>query len=404
MGAVRLAELVPQSVAVLGATGSIGRSTLQVVRENPHLRVGLLAAARSSKAMLALCQEFSPSVAWMADPKAATALAQELSGSTTQVLTGADELDALCTEHDIIVAGIAGVAGLRSSLAAARSGKRVLLANKESLVAAGEGFMRVLRAHGTTLLPIDSEHNALFQCLRSDALGRVQLDGVQSLTLTASGGPFRTWSAEAIASASPEMALAHPNWSMGAKVSIDSASMMNKGLELIEACHLFSLAESQVRVVIHPQSIVHSMVDYIDGSSIAQLGWPDMRTPIAHALGWPQRIASGVERLDLTQLQGLEFSEPDLQRFPNLALARVAMRAGGAKPAVLNAANEVAVEAYLAGQCRFDAMPQLVERALASDLGSGVVISDGDWESVMSLDQETRQQVANWLPSRNVSN
>lgn len=357
-----------QNVAVLGSTGSIGLSTLDVIARHPQtLRAWALAANRSVAAMAEQCLRFQPRYAVMMDPDAAAELEVLLAGeSDTRVLAGAEGLEHIATHQavDAVMAAVVGAAGLPSTLAAARAGKRILLANKESLVMAGHLLMAAARDAGALLLPIDSEHNAIFQCLPVDSAGRPGLAGVSKVLLTASGGPFRQWSPEAIAAATPAQACAHPNWSMGRKISVDSATLMNKGLELIEACWLFDLAPEQVDIVVHPESIVHSMVQYTDGSVLAQLGNPDMRTPIAYGLGWPQRLQSGVASLDLVALATLHFEAPDEGRFPCLRLAREAVAAGGTAMAVCNAANEVAVEDFLRGGIGFGDIPRVIEATL----------------------------------------
>lgn len=359
-----------QGVCVLGATGSIGQSALDVLRRHPdRWRVEALGANRDVAGMLAACVEFRPRVVAMADTFAAAELEDALRarGVMTEVLSGEKGMEAIAADaaSTVVVAAIVGAAGLCSSLAAVRAGKRVLLANKEALVMSGALFMAEVAAHRATLIPLDSEHNALFQCMPAFAANPgSESAGVESLILTASGGPFREWSEERLAQASPEQACAHPNWSMGRKISVDSASLMNKGLEVIEAYWLFSMPIERIKVVIHPQSIVHSMVSYRDGSVLAQLGLPDMRTPIAHALAWPERVISGVGELDLTQLSDLSFVAPDTGRFPCLRLAYAALAQGGLAPAVLNAANEVAVEAFLQRHIGFMQIPALIEAVM----------------------------------------
>ncbi|PLW83013.1 1-deoxy-D-xylulose-5-phosphate reductoisomerase [Kineobactrum sediminis] len=357
-----------QNVTVLGSTGSIGLSTLDVIARHPQrLRAFALAANRSVVAMAEQCLHFRPRYAVMMDADAATELGALLGSDTdTEVLCGAEGLERVAAHADVdaVMAAIVGAAGLPSTLAAARAGKRVLLANKESLVMAGHLLMAAARDSGALLLPIDSEHNAIFQCLPVDAHGRAGLVGVSKVLLTASGGPFRQWSQADMVAVTPDQACAHPNWSMGRKISVDSASLMNKGLELIEACWLFDLRPEQIDIVVHSQSIVHSMVQYVDGSVLAQLGNPDMRTPIAYGLGWPQRLESGVAPLDLVALAQLSFEAPDEQRFPCLRLAREATAAGGTAAAVCNAANEVAVEAFLEGAIRFTDIPRVIEATL----------------------------------------
>ncbi len=358
-----------QQVTVLGATGSIGVNTLDVIARHPdRYRVFALSANRSVEALAEQCRVHRPRYAVLTCADAAAELAGRLPDELgTEVLCGADALAMVASheEVDVVMAAIVGSAGLPSALAAAEAGKRVLLANKEALVMAGHLFMSAVRASGAVLLPIDSEHNAIFQCLPVDGGARPRLDGVSSVLLTASGGPFRTWSAEQMEVATPDQACAHPNWSMGRKISVDSASLMNKGLEFIEACWLFDLRPDQVDVVVHPQSIIHSMVQYRDGSVLAQLGNPDMRTPIAYGLGWPERLASGVAPLDLIAAARLDFEAPDETRFPCLRLAREAVTAGGTAMAIANAANEVAVAAFLDESIGFGRIPAVIEETLA---------------------------------------
>jgi len=359
-----------QGIAVLGATGSIGRSTLDVIRRNSdRYRVVALTANRNVDGLLQLCRRYRPAWAVMTDADAATRLAAQLrvEGADTQVLAGPEGLCRVVSlaEVDTVMAAIVGAAGLLPTLEAARHGKRILLANKEALVMSGALFMQQVAAGGATLLPVDSEHNALFQGMPASYVpGTGRPEGVTRILLTASGGPFRTTPLEQLSNVTPEQACAHPNWEMGRKISVDSATMMNKGLEVIEACWLYAMAEDEVQVIIHPQSVVHSMVQYLDGSVLAQLGNPDMRTPIAHCLAWPQRIAAGVEPLDVFAVGRLEFEPPDLQRFACLRLAQQAWRSGGTAAAILNAANEVAVQAFLDRQLAFTGIPGIIEATL----------------------------------------
>ncbi|GAB3309999.1 MAG: 1-deoxy-D-xylulose-5-phosphate reductoisomerase [Haliea sp.] len=359
----------PRNIAVLGSTGSIGVSTLDVIARHPdRFAAWALSAHRSVDALLDQCLRFAPRYAVMTDADAAERLRQRLPAELgTEVLAGAQALVEVAAhaEVDSVMAAVVGAAGLPSTLAAARAGKRLLLANKESLVMAGHLLMQAARDSGALLLPIDSEHNAIFQCLPACERGLPGLAGVDKVLLTASGGPFRTWSAEAIAAATPDQACAHPNWSMGRKISVDSATLMNKGLELIEACWLFDLPPERVEIVVHPESIVHSLVQYADGSVLAQLGNPDMRTPIAYGLAWPERIDAGVAPLDLVSLARLNFEAPDETRFPCLRLAREALALGGTAMAICNAANEVAVEAFLAARIGFGTIPRIIEATLA---------------------------------------
>jgi len=356
-------------VAVLGSTGSIGVSTLDVLGRHPdRFTVEVLAAATNDARLLEQCLRHRPRVAVLQSADAAARLAVGLrsAGSKTEVQVGAAALEACVAlpSVDAVMAAIVGAAGLPSTLAAARAGKRVLLANKESLVVAGPLLIEAARGGGATLIPIDSEHNAIFQCLPPGVQTGVPGQGVRRVLLTASGGPFLRTPAAAMAEVTPEQACAHPRWNMGRKISVDSATLMNKGLELIEACLLFGMEPAQVEVVVHPQSIVHSLVEYVDGSILAQLGNPDMRTPIAHALGWPERIVSGVQSLDLVAAARLDFEAPDHGRFPALGLARAAAEAGGTAPAVLNAANEIAVAAFLAGRLGFRGIARVIEAVL----------------------------------------
>ena len=355
-------------ISVLGSTGSIGVNTLDVIARHPEqFGVYALAANSSVDAMLAQCLAFEPHYAVMMNEAAADTLRQQLPAACpTEVLQGENGLSEVVTAPavDTVMAAIVGAAGLPSALAAARAGKTLLLANKESLVMGGHLLMQAVRESGARLLPIDSEHNAIFQCMPVDGAATPSLRGVSSVLLTASGGPFRNWSLAQMKQATPDQACAHPNWSMGRKISVDSASLMNKGLEFIEACWIFDLAPDLVEVVVHPQSIIHSMVQYRDGSVLAQMGNPDMRTPIAYGLGWPERLVSGVAPLDLVATARLDFEAPDEARFPCLRLAREAVAAGGTAMAVCNAANEVAVAAFLEGQIRFTEIPLLIEQTL----------------------------------------
>ena len=357
-------------ITVLGSTGSIGVSTLDVIARHPaRYRVVALTANRDVAGLLEQVRTHQPRFAVMADEVAAEQLAQRVRAAAldTEVLAGNEALERVAALDgvDYVMAAIVGAAGLLPALAAARAGKRVLLANKEALVVAGQQFVDAVSRSGATLLPIDSEHNAIFQCLPADYTGNPDAAGVERILLTASGGPFRTWQPAQLASVTPAQACAHPNWEMGRKISVDSATMMNKGLEVIEARWLFGLDADRIQVVVHPQSVIHSMVEYTDGSVLAQLGNPDMRTPIAHAMAWPERMESGVDSLDLFQTARLDFEPPDLQRFPCLALAYRAIEAGGSAPAILNAANEVAVEAFLDKRLRFTSIPRVIEETMS---------------------------------------
>lgn len=358
-----------RTVTILGATGTIGVNTLDVIsRQRDRFEVFALTARANVEALLAQCREWNPRFAVMVEAEPAAELERLCrdAGLDTEVLAGADALAGVAAHEDVdyVMAGIVGAAGLLPNLAAARAGKRVMLANKESLVMSGQLFMDAVRDNGAELLPIDSEHNAVFQAMPPDFARGLEQVGVTRILLTASGGPFRELPLEALCEVTPDQACAHPNWVMGRKISVDSATMMNKGLEVIEACWLFDTRPQQVEVVIHPQSVIHSMVEYVDGSVIAQLGNPDMRTPIAYSLAWPERCESGVERLDLFEIGRLDFTPPDYDRFPCLRLAKDAMAAGGTAPAILNAANEVAVAAFLDGAVPFTGIPALVEHAL----------------------------------------
>jgi 1-deoxy-D-xylulose-5-phosphate reductoisomerase len=350
------------NLAVLGATGSIGASTLDVMAgHRERYRVFALTAHTSADALLELCRVHRPRYAVLSGVEANLALGRRFREVDVELLFGASALEQVASDAgcDAVMAGIVGAAGLPSTLAAARAGKRVLLANKEALVMAGPLVMRVARESGAQLLPVDSEHNAVFQCL-SD------VRAVRRIVLTASGGPFRSLPLDRLDAVTPEQACAHPNWVMGRKISVDSATMMNKGLEVIEARWLFDVGAERIEVLIHPQSIVHSLVEYVDGSVIAQLSNPDMRVPIAHALAYPQRIASGARPLDLAAINDLSFERPDHQRFRCLPLAYAALRAGGTAPAALNAANEIAVQAFLAGRLPFTAIARVIEATLES--------------------------------------
>lgn len=385
-----------QSITILGATGSIGKSTLAVIDLHPERYQVFALTAHSRLGELAvLCNQYQPRYAVIAQETDIPTLKALLAPHCrTEVLAGESALAwvAAHSECDTVMAAIVGAAGLLPTLAAVKAGKRVLLANKESLVMAGQLFMEAVAQHKATLLPIDSEHNAIFQCLPRDyAQGLVNV-GVERILLTASGGPFREFRPEQLAQVTPEQACKHPNWVMGRKISVDSATLMNKGLEFIEACWLFDAQPKQVQIVIHPQSIIHSMVQYTDGSTLAQLGNPDMRTPIAHALAFPERISAGVSPLDLCQYQ-LNFYPPDESRFACLRLAREAMQAGGSAPAILNAANEVAVDAFLHKKLPFIAIPQLIE-AVLTQLPMSVV---DNLDTIIAIDQQARRYAQQWL-------
>jgi 1-deoxy-D-xylulose-5-phosphate reductoisomerase len=357
-------------VTVLGSTGSIGVSTLDVMARHPdRFRAIALTANSQVGRMLEQCRIHRPRYAVMVSEQAAEELARALKqeGLETEVLSGVEGLEQVASLPEVgyVMAAIVGAAGLRPALAAAREGKRILLANKESLVMSGDIFMQQVRDSGAELLPIDSEHNAIFQSMPPDFAAGLEQAGVRRILLTASGGPFRTTPIEKLKQVTPAQACAHPNWEMGRKISVDSASMMNKGLEVIEACWLFNTGAASIQVVVHPQSVIHSMVEYTDGSVLAQLGNPDMRTPIAHAMAWPQRMESGVASLNIFDVARLDFEEPDFGRFPCLRLAYEAIEAGGTAPAILNAANEVAVEAFLDERLAFLDIPRVIETTLA---------------------------------------
>ncbi|GAB2517294.1 1-deoxy-D-xylulose-5-phosphate reductoisomerase [Microbulbifer agarilyticus] len=384
--------MTPQSVCVLGSTGSIGVSTLDVLARHPEsYSVYALTARDRIEELAQQCRRFAPRYAVVLEESKAVQLRATLADEklSTEVLSGIDGLCQVASDPQvsIVMAAIVGAAGLRPTLAAVQAGKKVLLANKESLVMAGPVFMAALAESDASLLPIDSEHNAIFQCLPypCDSLSEA---GVERILLTGSGGPFRTADPESLHRVTPDEACNHPNWSMGRKISVDSATMMNKGLEFIEACYLFHAVPDDIQVVVHPQSIVHSMVQYRDGSLLAQMGNPDMRTPIAHALAFPQRVESGVNALDLISAGRLDFEAPDESRFPCLRLAREAMLAGGSAPTILNAANEVAVEAFLAGELPFTGIAQLIEKVMQT---TGVVELK-DLETVEQADREARAQ------------
>ena len=388
-------------ITVLGATGSIGASTLDVVaRHAERYAVFALTGFSRMVELEAQCLQHQPRYAVVADAQQAQALQLSLrqAGSATEVLYGSDALAQVAADPqvEVVMAAIVGAAGLRPTLAAVEAGKRVLLANKEALVMSGALFMQAVRASGAVLLPIDSEHNAIFQCMPPDYQRGLSRVGVRRILLTASGGPFRDMGAEDISRVTPDQACAHPNWSMGQKISVDSASMMNKGLELIEACWLFDARPDQVEVVVHPQSVIHSLVDYVDGSVIAQLGNPDMRTPIAHALAWPERMDSGVSPLDLLATGRLDFRAPDLRLFPCLNLARQAAEAGGTACAQLNAANEVAVASFLAGRIGFTDIPVIIDEVLNRMAPEPVE----DLHHIMAADAQAREHAHRWLANR----
>ena len=385
--------MTQQVLTILGSTGSIGESTLDVVSRHPEkFRVFALAGHRQVDKLVAQCKQFRPEYAVVGDADHAAELEKKLKqeGINTQVLYGSQALIDVASADEVsgVMCAIVGAAGLPSALAAAQKGKTIYLANKETLVVSGALFMETARQNGATILPIDSEHNAIFQVLPRDYTGRLNEHGINSIILTASGGPFLNTDLSTFDSITPEQAVKHPNWSMGRKISVDSASMMNKGLELIEAHWLFNCPPEKLEVVIHPQSVIHSMVRYRDGSVLAQLGNPDMRTPIAYCLGLPERIDSGVDELDFGALSALTFQKPDFDRFPCLKLAYQAMNAGGAAPCVLNAANEVAVAAFLDKRIKFTDIAKVVAHCLARDFSDG----HHDIEGLLAQDAQTRRQ------------
>ena len=379
-----------RNIAILGATGSIGKSTLDLVERNrDRFAVIAVTAATNVEALADIVRRTGAKLAVVADENRYSDLAELLVGTNCQAAAGEEALiEAAAGEAELVIAAIVGCAGLRPVMGAVEAGKTVALANKEALITAGALMTGAARSSGATLLPVDSEHNAIFQCLAGS-----RVEDVSRLILTASGGPFRTASAETIGAATPAQAVAHPNWSMGAKISVDSATLMNKGLELIEAHYLFGLPSERIDILVHPQSIVHSMVEFVDGSVLAQLGSADMRIPIAYALAWPERIATPAQRLDLAAIARLDFEVPDLDRFPALRLAREALEAGGAAPIVLNAANEVAVASFLAGQISFPEIARLVHEALIStDYDAPRSISD-----VLEIDRVTRERATTMM-------
>lgn len=385
--------MTQQVLTILGSTGSIGESTLDVVSRHPEkFRVFALAGHRQVDKLAAQCKQFRPEYAVVGDAGHAAELGKKLKqeGIDTQVLYGSQALIDVASADEVsgVMCAIVGAAGLPSALAAAQKGKTIYLANKETLVVSGALFMETARQNGATVLPIDSEHNAIFQVLPRDYTGRLNEHGINSIILTASGGPFLNTDLSTFDSITPEQAVKHPNWSMGRKISVDSASMMNKGLELIEAHWLFNCPPEKLEVVIHPQSVIHSMVRYRDGSVLAQLGNPDMRTPIAYCLGLPERIDSGVGELDFGALSALTFQKPDFNRFPCLKLAYQAMNAGGAAPCVLNAANEVAVAAFLDKRIKFTDIAKVVAHCLAQNFSDGC----HDIEGLLAQDVQTRRQ------------
>jgi 1-deoxy-D-xylulose-5-phosphate reductoisomerase len=382
-----------RKVSILGATGSIGTSTLDLIERAPErFEVVALAAGTDVEGLASAARRTSAKLAVIADQGRLAELETRLAGTDCRAATGAEALnEAAAGEADWVMAAIVGCAGLVPVMAALEAGRTVALANKEALVSAGALMTDAATRHSATLLPVDSEHNAIFQCLAGS-----RRENVSKLILTASGGPFRTTSEADIRAATPAQAVAHPNWTMGAKISVDSATLMNKGLELIEAHFLFGLPPERIEVLIHPQSVVHSLVEFIDGSVLAQLGSPDMRVPISYALAWPERMATPAERLDLASIRSLEFEQPDLQRFPALRVARQALEQGGAAPTVLNAANEIAVASFLAGQIGFTEIASLVEQAIER----AVAGAPSSIEEVIQVDLETRSAVTELIEAR----
>lgn len=389
-----------KGITILGATGSIGISTLDVLSRHPQeYRVVALTAYRDAKRLFQQCQQFKPDYAVLVDEHACQEFAALLkeSGLKTELLTGVESLQTVAAlpEADYVMAAIVGAAGLLPTLSAARAGKRILLANKESLVMSGSILLDEVRAHQAELLPIDSEHNAIFQCMPHNRHETLEENGVTKILLTASGGPFRTMAINKLGQVTPEQACAHPNWDMGRKISVDSATMMNKGLEVIEACWLFNTTTGKIQVVLHPQSVIHSMVQYTDGSVLAQLGNPDMRTPIAHALAWPHRISSGVEALDIFAIARLDFEAPDFDRFPCLRLAYESMVSGGTAPAILNAANEVAVDSFLKGELSFINIASVIEQTLITTKISAASSLD----MIFEADRLARENAGQYIQS-----
>ena len=387
-----------QKITILGSTGTIGLQTLDVIARHANLyEVYALAANSNVEVMLAQCLQFKPKIAVLLNEKSALYLREKLkaTGSQTTVLSGMAGLEQVSSdaEVDIVMAAIVGAAGLKPAMAAAHAGKRILLANKETLVMAGSLFMQAVKAGGAILLPIDSEHNAIFQVMPPQQLSHLSDSGIRKILLTASGGPFRRYTQAQLEAVTPALALKHPNWVMGAKITIDSATLMNKGLEVIEAHWLFNAKPEQIEVIVHPQSVIHSMVEYIDGSVLAQLGNPDMRTPIAYALAYPNRIDSGVASLNLLEIAKLEFEAPDTKRFPCLQLAYDALALGGTAPAILNAVNEVAVKSFLNNQIHFLSIPVLIEKALNAIQSEPV----SSLQQLLAIDAEARQFAQNQI-------
>ncbi|POF30175.1 1-deoxy-D-xylulose-5-phosphate reductoisomerase [Roseibium marinum] len=396
-GTAFIDETAPIRIIVLGATGSIGQSLADLIERSPErFDVVALVANRNARALATMAKRLKASSAVLADASCYQDLAGHLEGTGIAVSAGeAAVLEAVERDADLVVGAIVGAAGLAPTMAAIRPGRRIALANKECLVCAGDLFMAKIRRTGAELLPVDSEHNAIFQVFESE-----RADQVEKVILTASGGPFRTFSTDEMAGVTPEQALKHPNWDMGARITIDSATMMNKGFEVIEASHLFPVSHDQLGVLVHPQSAIHGLVQYKDGSLLAQLGSPDMRTPIAHCLAYPRRMAVPVKRLDLAELGTLTFEAPDPERFPALGLAISAMKAAGAAPAALNAADEIAVDAFLNGKIRFPDIPAAIEAVLERMAGEGRLVACDRLEDVLALDTEARQKTREWIAAR----
>jgi 1-deoxy-D-xylulose-5-phosphate reductoisomerase len=398
-GIAPCASVTQRVISVLGATGSVGKSTLDVISRHPDkYSVYALSAHSRVNELFELCVRFNPQVAVLGTEAGAEQLHAKCKarGLPVQVEFGPDALNdvASATAVDTVVAAIVGAAGLLSTLAAANAGKRLLLANKEALVMSGQLLMSAANKAGSLIMPVDSEHNAIFQSLPATSTG-VNTSGIEKILLTASGGPLRNCTIEELRVVTPQQALKHPNWSMGPKISIDSATLMNKGLEVIEACQLFSVGADDIEVVVHPESIIHSMVSYRDGSVLAQLGRPDMRTPIAHCLAWPERIDSGVKPLNFFDIAGLHFEKPDTKRFPLLRLAFDAQRAGGTAPTILNAANEIAVEAFLSGSVAFLQLAEVVEQTLSRSKISPAI----DLSTIIEADKDARETATAWIAS-----
>ena len=390
--------MAKQGICVLGSTGTIGVNTLDVIsRHAEAYEVIALTANSAVEKLYQQCVDVKPKYAVMADADAAQGLQEKVSkaGLPIEVLSGIESLEKVASlpEVDQVMAAIVGAAGLLPTLAAARAGKRVLLANKEALVMSGDLFMKEVKQNNATLLPIDSEHNAIFQCMPGQFENGLESSGVNKILLTASGGPFRTRSVDTLHSVTPEEAVAHPNWVMGQKISVDSATMMNKGLEVIEACWLFNTQASMIQVVIHPQSVIHSMVSYNDGSVLAQMGNPDMRTPIAHAMAWPERIQSGVEPLDIFEVAKLDFEYPDFKRFPCLSMAYESLKIGGSATTALNAANEIAVDAFLNKKLGFTNISSVIEKTLEDTTN----ISPDTLDNILQADLEARNVAKEWV-------